>query len=510
LDLQTATPAGRLAHRWKVLAVASAAVFVLSLDLFIVNVAFPQIEKSFGGADAQTVSWVLNAYAIVLAALLVPAGRLADRRGRRRAFLIGLVVFAVGSAACGAADSVWLLVAARAVQAVGAALLLPTSLALLLPEFRPAERSLAIGVWASVSGVAAALGPPIGGLLVDANWRLVFYVNVPVSAVAFVYARRVLVESRDEQATPSDLIGALVLVAAVAMVALGLVQSASWGWSNPRTLAALTVGVAGLGGFWVRCHSHPSPVLDPALVKVRSFGFANSAALLFSAGFAAMLLSSVLFMTGIWQYSTLRAGLALSPGPLTAALFAPPAGKLAQRVGQNIIGATGIGVFACGCVWWLSQTGARPDYPTEMLPGMLITGVGVGLTLPSLASAAAAALPPTRFATGAALYSMSRQLGFALGVAILIALLGDNGLRSVGAFDNEWLFMIIVSGVASILAAAIGPRSRRHSGSLAGEASQAAIDATVATASPPREHRDDAVGPDGFALRNEGRQTSSP
>jgi EmrB/QacA subfamily drug resistance transporter len=442
-------------RRWKVLAVVSVAVFMVGLDMFIVNVAFPDIRGDFEGTSLATASWVLNAYAIVLAALMVPAGRMADRVGRRRAFLAGLVVFVVGSALCGAAPSVGALIGARVIQAGGAALLLPTSLALLLPEFEPAERPVAIGIWAAVGGIAASAGPPLGGLLVEVSWRLVFLVNLPVGAVALWYALGLLRETRDETQQRPDLLGAAVLALAVGTLALGLVKAPDWGWLGAGTLAALAGAAAGLTVFWARCNSHPSPVVDPALLRVRSFATANVAALLFSASFAAMLLGTVLFMTGTWGYSVLTAGLGLAPGPLMAAVFAPLAGRLAARVGQRNLATTGVTLFAIGCAWWLWRAGPDPNYAAEMLPGLIVTGIGVGLTLPSLASAAAASLPPARFATGSAVFTMSRQLGFVLGVAILVAVLDS------GSSDGGWLFMVIAAVLGAVVALGIG-EVRQH------------------------------------------------
>lgn len=449
-------------RRWKVLAVVSVAVFVVGLDMFIVNIAFPRIERDFSGSSVASISWVLNAYAIVLAALMVPAGRVADRLGRRRGFLIGLVVFTAGSALCGAAPSVPALVAARVIQAAGAAFLLPTALALLLPEFAPAERPMAIGIWSAVGGVAAAAGPPVGGLLVHVSWRLVFLVNLPVGAIALVYAIRLLHESRADGDARPDLLGGLLLMLAIGLLALGLVKAPDWGWSSPATLVSLLGAVAGIGAFWWRCHVHPSPIVDPAMLRVRSFALASGASVLFSAAFAAMLLGNVLFLTGVWHYSVLHAGVALVPGPGMAALTATPGGRLAGRIGQRATAAAGITLFALGGVWWLWHLGTTPAYATELLPGQLMTGTGVGLTLPSLASAAAASLPPARFATGSAVFTMTRQIGFALGVSVLVAVLGSSRSGDVIAtFRGGWLFMVIASLTGAGLAAAMG-QVRQH------------------------------------------------
>jgi EmrB/QacA subfamily drug resistance transporter len=445
-------------RRWRVLAVVSVAVFMASLDLFIVNIAFPEIRRDFAGTTVAGLSWVLNAYAIVFAALLVPAGRLADRFGRRRGFLGGLGLFLVGSALCGAAPSVETLVGARVLQAAGAAFLLPTSLALLLPEFPVAERAVAIGVWASIGGVAAAAGPPLGGLLVEGSWRLVFLVNVPIGLAAGAWAVRLLSESRDatERRWP-DLLGTAMLTAGVALLALGVVKAPEWGWGAGRTLGSLAAAAILLALFLVRCVRHPSPVVDLSMLRVRSFAMACTSALLFSAAFGAMLLAAVLLMTGVWHESILRAGLSIAPGPLMAATCAVLAGRLGARVGARFLAGAGCGLFAAGCAWWLWRIGATPHYATALLPGLIVTGVGVGFTLAPLSGAAAASLPPTRFATGTAILTMSRQLGIVLGVAILVAILSTpDAADPVAAFADGWRFMALAAAGAALAALAIG------------------------------------------------------
>ncbi len=445
-------------RRWQVLTLVSVATFVASLDLFIVNIAFPDIRADFGGASVGALSWVLNAYAIVFAALLVPAGRLADRTGRRRGFLGGLALFVLGSALCGLAPSVEALVAARVLQAAGAALLVPTSLALLLPEFEPRDRPAAIGIWAGVGAAAAAAGPPLGGLLVQVDWRLVFLVNLPVGAWALWRGSRLLTETRDQtaQARP-DWLGAVLLAAAIGALTLGFVQAPEWGWGDARTLGALAAAAAGLALFAVRCTRHPSPIVDPAMLRVRSFAMANVAAILFSAAFGAMLLSNVLFQTGVWHESILRAGLQLAPGPALAAITAVTSSRLTNRVGQRNLIGLGCTLFALGMATVLARADTTPDWASELLPGLILTGIGVGLTLPSLNSAAAASLPPARFATGAAVVTMSRQLGIALGVAILVALLGTPAPAEVlGAFQAGWSFQIAAALLGALSGLAIG------------------------------------------------------
>ncbi|MDO8213702.1 DHA2 family efflux MFS transporter permease subunit [Conexibacter sp. CPCC 206217] len=445
----------------RVLAIVSIAVFMASLDLFIVNIAMPELARDFPGSGLNSLSWILNAYAIVFAALLVPAGRIADRIGRRRAFVGGLALFTLASALCGIAPSVELLVAARVVQAVGAAFLMPTSLALLLPAFAPEKRPVAIGVWAAVGGVAAAAGPPLGGLLVEIDWRLVFLVNVPVGIAAVVLAARNLQEARDPEARHPDLLGTVLLIAGIGLLSLGLVQAPEWGWGDPRTLAVLAAAVVGIVSFVVHCAVGAAPVVELSMIRVRSYALANLAILLFMTAFAATLLANVLFLTEVWQWSVLRAGVALTPGPIFAALFAVPGGRLAVRYGQRNVAAIGALLFAASAASTALRMQAEPVYASVLLPAWCIGGIGVGLTLSTLSSAAASSLPPARFATGSAVFTMSRQVGAVLGVAILVALLGNDSRTASAAaalhtFREGWWFIAAVAALASVAAHSIG------------------------------------------------------
>lgn len=442
----------------RVLVVVSAGVFMASLDLFIVNIAFPDLQADFAGTSLSTLSWVLNAYAIVFAALLVPMGRLADLVGRKKIFLAGLGVFTVASALCAVAPSVGFLIAARVLQAAGGAMLMPTSLGLLLPEFPPEKRASAVGIWAAAGGVAAAAGPPIGGLLVELSWRWVFLVNLPVAIIVAVAAVRVLNETRDPAATRlPDLLGAAMIVAAVSALTGAIVKGPDWGWGSTEVVGLFALSALLVPAFLARSARHPAPVVEIEMLQVRSFALANIAGVLFFAAFGAMLLSGVLWLTQVWDYSVLTAGFALAPGPLMAATFAAPSGKLADRFGQRAVGIPGALLFAASFAWFEWRMGVDRAYLTDFLPGLLMGGIGVGLTIPSISSAAAASLPPARFATGSAVVGMARQIGAALGVAILIAVLGTpDGAGVLDAFDRAWTLMAIASVAVAVAFTAMG------------------------------------------------------
>lgn len=411
-----------MTRRTKVAALVSTGVFMASLDLFIVNIAFTDIQADFGGTSMSTLSWVLSAYAIVYAATLVPAGRWFDRDGRKLGFLAGVSIFGIASAICAVAPSVEVLVAARVLQALGAGLLMPTSLGLLLPEFPPEQRAGAVALWAAVGGVAAAAGPPLGGLLVELSWRWVFIVNVPIALAAVVIGRRLLHEIRDPEPGPRpDLVGAALLVAAIALLTWAVVEAPEYGWTGARTVGGLLVALLAGAGFVWRSATHGAPVVPPTVVARPAFAWATGVSFLFFIAFAAMLLNGVMLLTNLWGHSTLEAGLMLAPGPAVAAVVASRGGVLLARFGARAVMTAGALIFTAGSVWGGLAVTGHPDYVGAFLPANLIGGFGVGLILPSTANAAFGALPPTLLSTGIGVFSVARQIGSALGVALLVA-----------------------------------------------------------------------------------------
>ena len=445
-----------------VYATVYAAVVMSSLDLFVVNVALPDIGRTFHGAGLSYLSWLLNGYAIVFAALLVVAGRLFDRHGHRPGFLLGLAVFTGSSALCAVAANVGWLIGARILQAVGAAILLPTSLALLLAITPAQRRARVVRVWSAVGGAAAALGPVVGGSLVQASWRWVFLINLPVGAVALAAGLRVLpAERRREQGPEPDLLGALMLTAAIGLFALILVEGNAWGWSSPGIIASLAAAPILLALFLVRSARHRAPVVELPMLRLRPFSTATVATLLFAITFAGMLLSVSLWCQNVWGYSALKTGLAMAPGPLMIPPMAALAGPLARRAGNGAVAALGNVLFAAGLLYWALHWGLTSGYAAGMLPGYLIGGAGVGLALPTLTAAGATALPIKRFATGTGILTMARQIGAVLGVAILVLVLGSprTPFAAQNVFHHGWYEMAAAELVTAVACLAM-PRSQ--------------------------------------------------
>jgi len=442
-----------------VVGVLSLAVFMSSLDLFIVNLAFPYISKQYPGTSLSSLSWVLNAYTIVFAAVLVPAGRWADRVGRLRVFVAGLAVFSAGSVLCGLAPGVAALIAARVVQAAGAGAMVPASLSLVLAAVPAAARAKALGTWSALGALGAALGPVIGGTLVQVDWRWVFWINVPVGVATIVLAVRVVPESKDERTLGRpDLIGAGLLAAAVGLVALALVKAPDWGWGSAGFIGLLAASLACGTAMVARSRRHHSPVIELELLRSRTFSGAFAASILYYAGFGAFVLGAVEFLTGVWHYSAVVAGLAIAPGPLMVLPFARVvAPRLAARLGgPGRVAVIGCAVNAGGQLLWLTQIQATPAYLTHLLPAQLLGGAGVGLAIPSLLGAGSVSLTPSRFGTGSGILNTARQVGTVLGVAGLVAILSRlSPTDAVATFQHGTVLIIAFFVAAGIVAAAL-------------------------------------------------------
>lgn len=436
------------------LAIASLGASVAFVDATIVNVAFPSVERSFRGTAISSLSWVLNVYNIVFAAFLVPTGRIADLLGRRRTFVLGLTLFTFASLLCAVAPSVATLVVFRAFQALGAACLVPASLALVLNAFTPEHRVHGVALLSAVAAAAAGLGPSLGGLLVAADdWRLVFLVNIPIGALAIVLARGRLLESRAPgRRRMPDLLGAVIFALAISAIVLAVVKGGDWGWTSPAVVGSFAAAAVLAGVFAWRCTWHRSPVVDLTLLRIRTFTVANAMTVLAAAGFYGYTLTNVLFLTGVWRYSVLKAGLALTPGPFVAAAVAGPTSKAAQRVGHRFVLVAGGLIWGGAVLWIVARVGVHPRFLSEWLPGIALLGVGAGTLFPNLSGTAVASAPGESFATATGLNAVARQVGAAMGVALVVAIIGTpSPSAALHAFDDAWKF-----GAACMFAAGLG------------------------------------------------------
>ncbi|MGO9099614.1 MAG: MDR family MFS transporter, partial [Mycobacterium sp.] len=447
-----------------VLLVAAFGAFLAFLDSTIVNIAFPNIQKSFPTYTISSLSWVLNAYNIVFAAFLVAAGKLADLLGRKRMFVYGVVVFTVASGLCAVAGTVEQLVGFRVLQGIGAAVLVPASLALVVEGFDAARRAHGVGLWGAAAAIASGLGPPIGGAIVQAsNWRWAFLVNVPLGIVAVVVARRGLVESRapGRRRIP-DLRGAVLFAVALGLLTLGLIKGPDWGWVSAGALGSFVAAAVALVGFVLSSRSHPAPLIEPAFLRIRSFVAGNMLTLVASAGFYCYLLTHVLFLNYVWGYTLLQTGLAVAPAALVAAVVAAVLGRVADRRGHRMIVIVGALIWAGSLLWYLQRVGSHPDFLGAWLPGQLLQGIGVGATLPLLGSAALAGLAAGgSYATASAVVSSARQLGAVIGVALLVMLIGTPARGAAEeALRRGWV-MAAVCFVAVAIGAVFLGHTRR-------------------------------------------------
>jgi EmrB/QacA subfamily drug resistance transporter len=452
----------RTVHPALVLTVLAAAAFIAVLDVWITNVGLPAIGKGVGERSLSNLSWVLSAYAIVYAALLVPAGRLADRFGRKGGFLLGLALFSAASLGAAVCSNIWVLVGFRVLQAAGAAVLTPSSLGLLLTSAPPDKVTKYVNIWFATGALSATCGPLLGGALITASWRWLFLINLPVSLLAFLGAARWVPNTKHQLDTRlPDALGGALLIVGIGALALGLVEGPVWHWSSARVLVAFGVAVVAVLAFVAQSARHPAPVVQLSLLRDRVFSSANVTVLIAYAAFSILLLSVILWLEGHWHYSALKTGLASAPGPVMVPIFAGIAEnlRLKTKLPAGAIAAAGLFLVGLGATLFALSIGETPHYVSEFLFCWLTVGAGGGLAFPTLISSATVNLAPEQTATGSAIVSMFQQIGAVIGISVLVAILGAASAgASLHLFQAAWITAAGLSATALIVAFGITPR----------------------------------------------------
>ena len=433
---------------WMTLIVTSAVGFMVSLEITVIALAFSEIRLAFPDTQESTLSWIITAYSIGLASLLLVAGWASDRYGRKRIFLIGLAIFASGSLAAGLAPSILTLIAARLVQSVGGAMQFPAGLALLLTAFPPERRQMAIGIWGAMGGLAAAAGPPLGGFLVSTfGWRSVFLINVPIAALALVGGRVWLLESRGHD-TPQDvdLISIPLGTVGVGSIVLGIVKATDWGWRSPSTLAAFIVGLVLIALFIIRSNRHPHPLFDLDLFKNRSYALGNLGSVFFVIAFFAYFVPLPTYIQDVWGWGVLKTGWVLVPGPLLAAFLSPPSGRLADRFGVAPILTVGGISGAAGMTWHLVATTNEPRAFTGMILPLLLVGIAAGCSFAMLVGATMSDVAPAQYGMAGAGRTTVFQLSIAMAIAVAVALVArpDTPEAHLSAIRAVWVTGLVL------------------------------------------------------------------
>jgi len=360
-----------------------------------------------------------------------------------------------------------LLVAARSVQAIAGAMLVPASLALLLTEFPASRRAGAVGIWGAAGAIAAATGPTIGALLIEGpGWRWVFFINVPFCIAAAAIGRRILRESRaPHHGGRLDLIGVALVSVVFGSISLGLVQGQSWGWSSARIVGVFAFALVLVPVMVRRSLHHENPALPVHLFRIRLFSVASVATMLFGAAFFANILCNVLFLTRVWHWSVLHTAVGVLPAPVLAAITAPIAGRLAERHGFRAVIVPGVVSMVASQIWFATQTTLEPHYFADFFVGNLLAGFAIGFAFSTLGAASAQALDPEQFAIGAAVASMARQLGAVVGVALLVAVLGTPSIDTVvHDFHRSWAVIAVIAGLCAVVSLGLGQRSSPRPG----------------------------------------------
>ncbi|MEO5634750.1 DHA2 family efflux MFS transporter permease subunit [Gaiella sp.] len=406
-------------RKWIALLLLCMVQFMVVLDIAIVNVALPSIKIDLGFSQAN-LQWVISAYSLVFGGFLLLGGRLADLLGRRRVFMVGLVIFSVGSLLCGLSWSEGSLIAARALQGLGAATISPAALSILTTMFREGrERNIALGAWGAVGGVGAAAGVLLGGVLVDLlAWPWIFYVNVPVGIISLIVAPMLLPESKDESRSSFDVLGAVLVTSGLSILVLAITKGNDWGWSSGRTIGVFAVSAVLLIGFIAQESRARHPLMPFSIFRLQTLAAANIVMFIMGTALFSMFLILTLYMQQVLFFSPLKTGIGYIAVAGTAIIWANVAALAVTRVGVKPTLVTGMAVMTVGLVLF-TQISADGSYWKNLFPGFLVIGFGMPFAFVSLTIAALAGTKPDEAGLASGLINTTQQIGGAVGIAIL-------------------------------------------------------------------------------------------
>jgi EmrB/QacA subfamily drug resistance transporter len=466
-------------RKWWTLGALAFALFMIMLDNTVVNVALPSIQSDLG-IGLSELEWTVNAYALTFAVLMLTGGKLADFLGRRKVFLVGLAVFTASSLACGLATGGEMLIGARAVQGLGAALMLPATLSIITATFPPSQRGMAIGIWAGVSAMALAIGPLIGGLITEnINWSWIFFVNVPIGVLGLIVGRMVIRESRDTSAEQRlDFPGLIASGVGLFALTFALIEANSYGWTDPVILGLFVLSAVSLVAFVLLEMHQRAPMLDLSLFRSSTFAGANVVALLVTLAMFGVFFFMSIYMQNILGYSATKTGAAFLPMTILIILIAPIAGKSSDRVGSRALMTAGMLCLAASLLIF-SRLGLQSTF-WDFLPGLLVGGVGMGLVMTPMTAAALGSVPVEKSGVGSGVLNTFRQLGGALGIAVMGAIVASyvdlsGGRPDPSSFVDGFRVALEVSAGFALLGAVIAVATiRKHRHMDAGELAEVA------------------------------------
>jgi EmrB/QacA subfamily drug resistance transporter len=446
-------------RKWWTLAAVSFGLFMIMLDNTVVNVALPAIQEDLG-AGLSELQWIVTGYALAFAALMLIGGKLADAYGRRLVFVIGIVVFTGASLWCGLADSGEMLIAARVVQGAGAALMNPATLSIIAATFPPRERGMAIGIWAGVSALALAIGPLVGGLLTEhLSWHWIFFVNVPVGVVAIAASFLLITESKDETHESLDIPGLATSALGLFALTYGLIEANGYGWTSARIVGSFVVAAVSLASFILIERRRRSPMLDLSLFRSGTYTGANVTMLLVALAMFGVFFFVSLYMQNVLGYSAVQAGAAFLPMTVIIILVAPLAGKASDRFGSRWLMTIGMVLLAVQLLY-LSQLGADATF-WNLLPGFVVGGIGMAMTMTPTAAAATRAVPVHKAGVGSAVLNAMRQVGGSIGIALMGAIVAHEAIGRPGldgfmaGFERALLVASLIAFAGAIVAFAL-------------------------------------------------------